>query len=121
MQISAVTLRIVQVMLGAIIAVVALFAGWWLLSLNTDTSEAQIKAQMTRMEVSASVYYSRLQFYDGVCEDIGVPSGYNCHDSSQAYAIEVQLKSGRYMCLDSQGFFSQTLISKGEGTSCRRY
>jgi hypothetical protein len=121
MTVSRFTLRLIEIALAAMVSAVALVVGWWLLSLNTDTTEAQMKAQMTRLEASADVYHSRLRYYQGVCGEIGVPTGYICHDSEDAFAIEVAAGNGRYLCLDSQGFFGYTRLSKGEGTTCRRY
>lgn len=115
------TLRVLQVTLAIIIMVGVILAGWWLLSLDTDTTETQINMTLTRLEASAKVYFNRLNYYDGVCTDIGVPDTFRCHESSNAYAIEAPLKDGKYLCLDSAGFFGHTLISKGEGTACRRY
>lgn len=114
-------LRVLQVVLAIIIVVAVLGVGWFLLSLNTDTTEAQTKASLIRLEASAKVYYGRLGYYEGVCTDIGVPATYRCHESNAAYAIEAPLKDGKYLCLDSAGFTGRTLISKGEGTACRRY
>lgn len=121
MQVNRVTLRVIEAVLGVVVAASVLFAGWWLLSLNTDTTEAQIQAQMTRLKASAEVYHSRLQYYEGVCADIGVPGDYSCHDSEAAYAIETPVGRGSYLCMDSQGFFGHTHLSKGENTFCRRY
>jgi hypothetical protein len=121
MQVNRATLRIIEVVLGTLVAGGVLLVGWWLLSLNTDTTEAQIRAQMTRLKASAEVYYSRLQYYQGVCADIGVPAGYSCHDSDTAFAVEVPAGPGSYLCMDSQGFFGHTHLSKGQNTACRRY
>lgn len=121
MQVSRGALRVLQVIIGALIVVGVLAAGWWLLSLDTDTTETQTKASLTRLGVSGHVYYNRLNSYDGVCADIGVPANYHCHESSEAYAIEAPLPDGKYLCLDSTGFLGHTLISKGNSTACRRY
>lgn len=121
MQVSRGALRVLQVILGGFIVVGAVGVGWWLLSLNTDTTEVETKASLTRLGVSAKVYHGRLSSYDGVCADIGVPPAYRCHESSAAYAIEAPLPDGKYLCLDSAGFSGRTLISKGDDTACRRY
>lgn len=121
MQVSRGTLKVLQVILGGFIVVGALVAGWALLSLDTDTTEVETKASLTRLEVSANVYYGRLSSYDGVCSDIGVPASYRCHESDTAYAIEAPLPDGKYLCLDSAGFLGHTFISKGDDTACRRY
>jgi hypothetical protein len=121
MQVSRSTLKFLQVVLAITITVTALYTGWYLLSINTDTTEAQIKANLTRLVASAHVYYGRLSYYDGVCSDIGVPPPFRCHDSSTAYAIEAPIRQGKYLCADSTGFFGSTVISMGEGTACRRY
>lgn len=96
-------------------------AGWYLLNLNVDAKGAELKAQMTRLQSSAGIYYSRLQYYDGVCEDIGVPAGFRCRAKESAYAIETTVKEGLYYCIDSTGFHAETRLSKGEGTACRHY
>lgn len=121
MQISRFTLLVIEMVLVLTIFTGALFVVWWLLSLDTDTTAAEQKAHMTRMQASAEVYLSRLRDYQGVCADIGVPASYSCHDSEAAFAIEVPAGAGSYLCMDSQGFFGHTHLSKGENTTCRRY
>lgn len=121
MRVNRFTLRVIETVLIVIIATGALFIGRWLLSLNTDTTATEQKAHMTRIKASAEIYYSRLGYYEAVCSDIGVPAGYNCHDSDTAFAIEVAAGQGRYLCMDSQGFFGHTHLSIGQGTVCRRY
>lgn len=121
MRINRLTLRVIEAVLIVTIASGALLVGWWLLSINTDTTATEQKAHMTRMKASAEVYYSRLGYYEAVCSDIGVPVGYDCHDSEITFAIEVPAGQGRYLCVDSQGFFAHTHLSLGQDTVCRRY
>lgn len=112
---------LVQVLLVAVILSVAFIGGWLLLSVNTDTTETQVRAQFTRLQASAQTYFARVRYYDGVCADIGVPSNFRCHNSETAYAVEADIGTGRFLCLDSTGFIGERRVSKGEETSCRQY
>lgn len=110
-----------QVLLTIAILAVLAIGGWYLLSLNVDTHDTELKVIMTRLETSAGIYYARLQYFDGVCQDIGVPPGFRCHADSKSYAVEATLATGVFYCIDSRGFHGETRISKGQATSCRDY
>lgn len=72
-----------------------------------DTSkgtDAAVQANVERLKASAQVYYSRLHFYDGVCDDIGVPNKFSCTESTTAYALSARLSTGAHYCVDSSGF-----------------
>lgn len=72
---------------------------------DTDKgSDAAVQANAERLKASAQVYYSRLQFYEGVCKDIGLPRNFSCAESESAYALSGRLTSGKYYCVDSSGF-----------------
>lgn len=82
-------------------------------------SDTGIQANAERLRASAQLYYSRLFFYDGVCADIGVSRQFQCNESTTAYAIEAKLSTGKYYCVDSQGFSGVVPWSIGSHTKCR--
>ncbi|MEX0912948.1 MAG: hypothetical protein WDZ56_00295 [Candidatus Paceibacterota bacterium] len=97
---------------------IILFTGWIILNTDVNTEDAKKHAEMVRLQASAKNYYSRLQFYDGICSDIGIPVGWRCHSFEAAYAIEIGLKEGGFLCLDSSGYLGQSLQSKHTNTHC---
>lgn len=87
-----------------------------------DTSkgtDANVKANAERLKASAQVYYSRLQFYDGVCKDIGVPRNFSCAESAKAYALSGRLSDGKHYCVDSSGFDGVVPWPVRDMPSCR--
>jgi len=121
MQVHKSVALILQILIIIVISAVVLGAGWMLLNLDIDTSEAEQKAQLSRLQASAQLYHSRLQYFEGVCSDIGVPSNWRCNSNTTAYAIEFDLGMGRFYCLDSGGFLGETRVSKGVSVACRNY
>lgn len=115
------TVVILEVLITLLILVMVAAVGWFLLNLNLDAKGTELKAQMTRLQVSAGTYHARLQYYDGVCQDIGVPAGFRCQAKESAYAVETTLSTGLYYCIDSTGYHGETRLTKGEGTACRHY
>jgi hypothetical protein len=110
-----INLAIICLLLVGVLAV-----GWVFLNTNLDTSQAENVVKFSRMEAAAKVYYGRLNYYSGVCDDIGVPASFSCTDSETAYAVESKLDSGWFYCIDSSGFNGEMPYSKGSGTACKR-
>ena len=79
-----------------------------------EKNEAAVKSKMERLRASGQVYYSRLQFYDGVCDDIDPPRGFRCTERTNAYVVETKLENGEYYCIDSTGFSGRVPWSVGE-------
>lgn len=87
-----------------------------------DTSkgtDASVQANAERLKASAQVYYSRLQFYDGVCGDIDPPRNFSCAESTSAYAISGRLSNGKHYCVDSSGFDGVVPWPVRDTPSCR--
>ncbi|MCB9819675.1 hypothetical protein H6789_03160 [Candidatus Nomurabacteria bacterium] len=104
-----------------IIAIVVFSFGlfiWWLFEKESNVSDVQIRGQMLRIQVSSETYYARLQFYDGICSDIGVPTNFNCDETTESFAVETKLPNGRYLCIDNTGFLGEIGQSKRDAVSC---
>ncbi|OGG85975.1 hypothetical protein A2392_03180 [Candidatus Kaiserbacteria bacterium RIFOXYB1_FULL_46_14] len=121
MQVPRIIITTLQLAMLALITVGVLLGGWWLLNLDVNTEQTQYKLQMSRLQVSAQIYYSRLQYYEGVCNDIGLPAGWRCNSNEAGYAVEFDLGTGRFYCMDSAGFLGETRVSKGVTVACRDY
>ena len=113
------TFVLLNVVLIAFVVLIVVGASWFLLNTNLDTTEAEYKVKTARLQASATVYYDRLGFYTGLCDDIGVPENFSCAESDGAYVIEAEIDTGTYYCLDSTGFAGKTRIPKGTGMACR--
>lgn len=96
-----------------------LVVSWFLLTTNIDQTEVKYRAEFSRLNASAVVYQGRLGSFEGLCGDIGVPEKFRCAESATAYAIETDLGTGSFYCMDSTGFTGKTRIPKGDGTACR--
>lgn len=84
-------------------------------------SDANVQANAERLRASAQVYYSRLQFYEGVCEDIGTPRNFTCVETDTAYALSARLTSGKHYCVDSSGFSGIVPWPVRDVPSCRNH
>lgn len=91
---------------------------WWLFEKESNIGDAQLRGHLLRMQASSETYYARLQFYDGVCSDIGLPTDFNCDETTEAFAIETRLPTGRYLCMDNTGFLGEIGQSKRDAVSC---
>ncbi len=114
------TFLLINVVLVLVLIVGAGAIGWIVLGSNLDVSDAENKTKFARLMGSADLYFTRLNFYDGVCGDIGLPEGFGCNDNENSFALTVQLDSGWYYCGDSTGFTGDVPYSLGESTVCQR-
>lgn len=85
---------------------------------KTSINDTERKLQIELLSKRAETYYSRLQYYTGVCKDIGVSTNFKCHDSETSYAIEAQLSNNSFYCVDSEDFLGVTKYSKRTATRC---
>jgi len=123
MQVSQTTFNVVQGVIFLVVIVVAAFAIYYFFgsgNVNNDGADAADKAKVERLRASARIYFDRLQFYDGVCSDIGVPNGFECNNNEQAYAVSVSLNSGGFYCADSTGFVGRTATALRGDIVCSR-
>ena len=109
---------LVQVIIFALVGTVVLSAVWWFLNLPAEDEKLDEQAVAFRLQASAKVYYSRLNFYTGVCKDIGAQPPFSCNESDQAYAIEVFLNNAKYFCVDSTGFSGEISRTISKQTRC---
>lgn len=121
MRVRRIIVTILQLIVLALIAAGVLWGGWWLLNLDVDAEQTSHKVQMSRLQASAQIHHSRFQDYEGVCGDIGVPTGWLCDSNEAGYAVEFNLGTGRFYCMDSAGFLGETRVSKGATFTCRDY
>ena len=119
MHVKTSTFIAVNLVLLLILAGAAAVVGWLVLGSDVNLTDAEKTAKLNRLAASASIYYGRLNYYEGVCDDIGVPEGFTCNESGDAYALAVQLETGRYLCIDGQGFNAEIPYSLGNSTACQ--
>ncbi len=100
---------------------IALFIGgaWAYLRLEPTLADQKLHAEMTRLQSSAAVYKGRMSNYDGVCQEIGVRPGYDCNESTIAFAISVERADGSFYCLDSSGYFDVQVLPIREHLTCK--
>lgn len=120
MKVSPLMFRFLQASVILVGLLVAGVIAYFILSsdIATESEDAKRKALITRVQSSAFAYYSRLQFYDGVCSDIGITEEMNCSTAEDQFAIEIPLTTGEYYCADSTGFREVTGWSKGDAVEC---
>lgn len=110
-----------HIAVGLIFLAVAAAVGagiWFLVVVSPSLSVNDEQAELKRMQVSAQLYRYRLTSYDGVCKDVGAVGKFTCNETSEAYAIQARLESGKYYCVDSTEFAGELYISVGSGTRC---
>lgn len=109
-------LQLLVVVLIVCVVGAALYA---VLSLDAEdtATDASRMAEVTRLQTTAGIYFGRLQYYDGVCEAIGIQAGYSCHESGTGFAVETRLSDGSYYCADAAGFRGVRQDASG-GAAC---
>lgn len=121
MRISKTTFQFLQVTLVISVTGIFVFIAYQLITTEADNRarDAAKKASVSRVQASAFSYYSRLQYYDGVCADVGTTDEMSCTDSPDAFAVEVPLSNGTYYCADSTRFSGVITESKQRAVVCR--
>jgi prepilin-type N-terminal cleavage/methylation domain-containing protein len=102
-----------------VIAIIGILAAVVLGSLNDardGANDASAKTSMNNIRNAAEIFYSEGGFtYSNVCGASSVTTLLaaaqdqtgntpDCDDADEAYAAEVQLRSGQFFCVDSTGF-----------------
>ena len=75
-----------------------------------NLNNTEVEAKMLRLQSSAKVYYGRLGYYDGVCKDIGLPTGYTCRDSATTFVIYTKLSDESWYCADSDNYIGSVPV-----------
>ena len=123
-----------------VIAIIGILASVVLASLNSarDKGEdAAIKSNLNNARSQAALYYEdNTRSYAGVCAaaQTATPGGIaglvaasigggaaasDCDDAAGAWAVEKELNSGRFYCVDSTGKAAENVASKGAAvTGC---
>lgn len=124
-----------------VIAIIGILASVVLASLNTarDKGEdAAIKSSLNNSRAQSELYYDdNSRSYLTVCttSQTGTPGGImdlrdaatgagggaaaaNCTDSATAWAMEKELNSGLFYCVDSTGTAVENAATKGAATAC---
>lgn len=123
MEMNQTTFNIMQSLLFLVVLAGVVFAIFFYFgqgNVTKDAVDVERKAELTRLQTSAGAYYSRLRFFDGVCQDIGVPTPFTCNETSDAYAIDIQLTNGTFYCADSTGFRGAAHGPINDKTVCER-
>ena len=82
--------------------------------------DQQIQGEMIRLQGSAKLYHRRLETFQGVCRDIGVPSQYDCNEDGQAFAISVENVQGLFYCIDNSGHFGEQILPIRNSVACSK-
>lgn len=86
---------------------------------RVPTADIARQTQIFTLQKSAELYRNKMTDYIGVCESIGIDVDvFSCNDSNDAYAIETELSSGDYYCVDSTPFSGVVFSSIGTATVC---
>lgn len=106
-----------------VIAIIGILASVVLASLNSARdkgADAAAKSSLNNMRAQAELYYDEnSNSYDNVCDDPIIAQGRaaaanatgndtECGNNASAWAIQVQLKSEDYYCVDSTGLSTTT-------------
>lgn len=106
-----------------VIAIIGILAAVVLGSLNDardNANDASAKTSINNIRNTAEIYYSENSFsYDDVCDTTEVDrledaaegqtnNTPNCHDDEESYAVDVELRTGNFFCVDSSGFSGET-------------
>ncbi len=111
---------ILILILVTILCIAAAVGGAWAyLRLEPTLADQKLHAEMNRLQTSASLYKSRMSNFEGVCQEIGVRPGYDCNESTIAFAVSVERADGSFYCLDSTGYFDIQVLPIREFLSCR--
>ena len=117
---------------GFFIAIVGILASVVLASLNTAREkgyDASVKANLNSIRAQAELYYDdSSNSYLGLCQDSTIRSALGaaeqasfnksvCVDTSSAFAVEVELRTGGYYCIDSTGVAAENQRSSNLSVS----
>ena len=106
-----------------VIAIIGILAAVVLGSLNDardNANDASAKTSINNIRNQAEIIYSENSFsYTTVCTDTGVVrlrdaandqtnNTTNCFDDDEEYAVNIELRTGNYFCVDSSGFSGET-------------
>ena len=103
---------------GAISISGLLGATWVYANFNSIMEDQLLQTEMFRLQTTAKIYHRRMDTYQGVCRDIGVPLFYSCNDKEDAYAISVEKEGGLFYCTDSTGHFGEQILPVRKNRVC---
>jgi len=116
-----------------VIAIIGILAAVVLGSLNDardNANDASAKTSINNIRNQAEIFYTDNSFaYTGMCADPAVTplmtaadtqTGNTsiCNDAANEYAVEVELRSGGFFCVDSSGAAEENVATKGAATEC---
>ena len=117
-----------------VIAIIGILAAVVLGSLNDardNANDASAKTSINNIRNVAEIFYSENDFtYTDVCDagsvtdlttaaDTQTGNTSDCDDADEEYAVEVELRSGNFFCVDSDGYSGELDASKGAtATAC---
>jgi prepilin-type N-terminal cleavage/methylation domain-containing protein len=116
-----------------VIAIIGILAAVVLGSLNDardNANDASAKTSVNNIRNVAEIYYSENGFtYLNVCAnsavtkltdaaDVQTNNTSNCNDAEESYAVEIELRSGQFFCVDSDGNSGEDAASISANTAC---
>ncbi|MCA9365645.1 type II secretion system protein [Candidatus Kaiserbacteria bacterium] len=117
-----------------VIAIIGILAAVVLTSLNDardNANDASAKSSITSIRAQAEIFYNENNYsYANLCAAAEITrltgaataqgaQNLDCDSSATDYAVEVQLRSGQYFCVDSGGNAGEQAASKGAAaTQC---
>lgn len=121
MQVNSIIFRIIQLFI--LLLIVALIGTVVVFLLRSNPSatvkDTGYEAVTLRLQTSAFSYHRKLEYYSGVCSDIGVPDSHVCRESESGFLIYTRLTSGSLYCADSTGFIGMVRSITGSALQCQ--
>lgn len=113
---------LVPVIVVLCVIVIAATAVYWLLTTDADdtATDATRTAELIRMQATAKTYFARLNYYDGVCEVVGLSPEHRCIDGPEGYAVQIPLAVGGFYCADATDFHGRVDQPIGREPVCLR-
>jgi len=112
-----------------VIAIIGILAAVVLASLNDardGAADASAKTSMSNLKSQTEIYYNQNGYsYSGVCSDADVTkliaaatsttgvNTWDCNDSSTSTAAYIELRNGKYFCVDSTGTTKESSTALG--------
>lgn len=106
--------------IGVLSIIGLLGATWVYANFNSIMHDQVMQAELVRLQGAAKVYHRRLDTYQGVCRDIGVPLHYSCNENNDAFAVSVAKENGSFYCIDSTGHFGEQVLPIRDAHQCSR-
>lgn len=82
--------------------------------------DVRLVIEADRYQIAAEAYKSKIFSYDGLCRSIGLDQdSFSCTENIETYAIDTQLETGGFYCVDSTGFADLANGARKGKLTCR--